>query len=379
MQKDTQNSEEVQAVGAVHSPMSFISDMSLGKICRKVTKITKAVCLVVSHVEHSKDIRKRVEGLAYDLSDITISLLYKSTEEQFKDKQIIFAKCISLVNFIELLDSLHLVSDTNAHILNGQIKLFMEDVSNFKGVSDTAHEISAVKKVGPSEESVASIFFDATENIDEVNQGTFSTDNSYLENSIVDSNNYKENRPIVAPALNQNINSKYDKVDSTKQNQNTATRSKVVEVLSPAIQREQGNVRVTRSSFHPTNAEFRQRLANAKTLEDLHGISVESASESKKVTPIENMTYTSTGGSISGSSISKGTIGNSEYLQPKTERQELIVKTIASKGELSIKDLEGVVKGCSEKTIQRELLSLVELGILQKSGERRWSRYSLAR
>lgn len=61
----------------------------------------------------------------------------------------------------------------------------------------------------------------------------------------------------------------------------------------------------------------------------------------------------------------------------KTERQEAIISVIRAKGELSIKDLTGVIKGCSEKTIQRELLVLVEQGILNKVGERRWSRYSL--
>ncbi len=61
----------------------------------------------------------------------------------------------------------------------------------------------------------------------------------------------------------------------------------------------------------------------------------------------------------------------------KNERQELIIATIRAKGELSIRDLSGVIKGCSEKTIQRELLALVEAGILNKAGERRWSRYSI--
>ncbi len=62
----------------------------------------------------------------------------------------------------------------------------------------------------------------------------------------------------------------------------------------------------------------------------------------------------------------------------KNERQDAIVSVIRTKGELSIKDLTGVIKGCSEKTIQRELISLVEAGTLTKVGERRWSRYSLS-
>lgn len=62
----------------------------------------------------------------------------------------------------------------------------------------------------------------------------------------------------------------------------------------------------------------------------------------------------------------------------KSERQTLILSTISSRGESSIKDLTDVIKGCSEKTIQRELIALVDSGSLLKTGERRWSRYSIA-
>ncbi len=41
----------------------------------------------------------------------------------------------------------------------------------------------------------------------------------------------------------------------------------------------------------------------------------------------------------------------------------------------SIKDIAGVVKNCSEKTIQRELAILIEQGLVQKVGERRWTVY----
>lgn len=60
-----------------------------------------------------------------------------------------------------------------------------------------------------------------------------------------------------------------------------------------------------------------------------------------------------------------------------TDRQQIIIKELRNKGQLTVKDLADKIKGCSEKTIQRELLSLVGSGVLKKEGERRWSRYSL--
>jgi hypothetical protein len=59
------------------------------------------------------------------------------------------------------------------------------------------------------------------------------------------------------------------------------------------------------------------------------------------------------------------------------DRQETILSLIRSRGEITVKDAVTVIKGCSEKTIQRELLSMTATGILKKKGERRWSRYSL--
>ena len=41
----------------------------------------------------------------------------------------------------------------------------------------------------------------------------------------------------------------------------------------------------------------------------------------------------------------------------------------------SIKDISKIVKDCSEKTIQRELSLLIQSGLVEKRGERRWSVY----
>jgi len=50
---------------------------------------------------------------------------------------------------------------------------------------------------------------------------------------------------------------------------------------------------------------------------------------------------------------------------------------LKNQSNLTIKDFSKVITDCSEKTIQRELLDMVEKGIIKKEGERRWSKYSL--
>lgn len=59
-------------------------------------------------------------------------------------------------------------------------------------------------------------------------------------------------------------------------------------------------------------------------------------------------------------------------------RSQAIISVVKLKGVVSIRDVVEVISDCSEKTIQRELLSLVEKGVLKKEGERRWSTYRLA-
>jgi hypothetical protein len=61
----------------------------------------------------------------------------------------------------------------------------------------------------------------------------------------------------------------------------------------------------------------------------------------------------------------------------KADRTTMIISLLKKRDGLTIKDFSTVIKDCSEKTIQRELLSLVEKGVLKKEGERRWSKYSL--
>lgn len=59
------------------------------------------------------------------------------------------------------------------------------------------------------------------------------------------------------------------------------------------------------------------------------------------------------------------------------ERGERIIGLLKDADGLGIKDIVNVITDCSEKTIQRELLSLIENGLVRREGERRWSRYFL--
>ncbi len=61
----------------------------------------------------------------------------------------------------------------------------------------------------------------------------------------------------------------------------------------------------------------------------------------------------------------------------REDRRKSILKVLGQKGSAMIKDFSAVIVGCSEKTIQRLLIDLVQEGVLKKKGDRRWSRYSI--
>ena len=65
----------------------------------------------------------------------------------------------------------------------------------------------------------------------------------------------------------------------------------------------------------------------------------------------------------------------------KRQRREEIIQIIKIKKEATISDIKNSAKGvlisCGEKTLQRELVSMVVDGVLKRSGEKRWSKYFL--
>ncbi|HVV15265.1 MAG TPA: DeoR family transcriptional regulator [Candidatus Paceibacterota bacterium] len=73
---------------------------------------------------------------------------------------------------------------------------------------------------------------------------------------------------------------------------------------------------------------------------------------------------------------SKGHIkGNAGESKGQQERAAQIYDFVKSHKGVSIKEIAAVVRGCSEKTIQRELAGLIRQGLIQRKGEKRWSIY----
>lgn len=91
---------------------------------------------------------------------------------------------------------------------------------------------------------------------------------------------------------------------------------------------------------------------------------------------------------LNGIQMSVNTANESNKNKPfnfdilKKQRREIIIKIIKDKPDgISIKDISisfhSLGQECGEKTLQRELVSMAQDGVLKKTGEKRWSRYTL--
>jgi len=99
------------------------------------------------------------------------------------------------------------------------------------------------------------------------------------------------------------------------------------------------------------------------------------AALSKRVPPTRQTPGADAPGVLQGTKRLQSREPNKGHIK---DRHQAILSLIAQKGSATIKDLSTIIRGVSEKTIQRELQSLIESGEVRKRGERRWTSYSLA-
>lgn len=97
----------------------------------------------------------------------------------------------------------------------------------------------------------------------------------------------------------------------------------------------------------------------------------------------KNVTQRTTSGTVTprrrAVQIPEGDISSDAYLvySQLTDRAERIKTVLEAKPQATIKDIAEIITDVSEKTIQRELNSLIEKGQVIREGERRWSKYSV--
>ncbi len=85
--------------------------------------------------------------------------------------------------------------------------------------------------------------------------------------------------------------------------------------------------------------------------------------------------YQSSNMSFMSDKLSIGHSKNTKNIENKSKRQQQILSLINERKSVAIKDISSLFPDVSEKTIQRELGSLVAEGKITKRGSKRWSIY----
>lgn len=124
--------------------------------------------------------------------------------------------------------------------------------------------------------------------------------------------------------------------------------------------------------------EFQSFVAELDSFADDTGRSVKElfAEEMDSKSDNQNKSENAATNKLLVSKITEAAAGNGH--KRKDLRKMSVLEFIKGHNNVSIKDIVPNITGCSEKTIQRELISLIEEGKIIKTGERRWSKYSLA-
>lgn len=100
----------------------------------------------------------------------------------------------------------------------------------------------------------------------------------------------------------------------------------------------------------------------------------------KKEDSIRHITDTKNNLSFTKKDTLNNVLNNTNSVSDKNKRHEKIISSLRSGIYYSVPEilsLIGMGSELSEKTIQRDLIQLVSSGALKKTGERRWSRYSI--
>ncbi|KKU79497.1 MAG: hypothetical protein UY04_C0007G0008 [Parcubacteria group bacterium GW2011_GWA2_47_7] len=297
-----------------------------GYIVRKAEKLTTALYLVTDILSDKEPMKWRVREVGVDvLSDITVAGS-TSVSEKMSTLRTVIKKIEKLVSFLDVATSTRMMSEMNASMLRKEY-LALRD-----GVEAEWNRMQERSKAMLNER-----FFDVPRD----------TRPMIEEKSVVES--------VPAPvqmrmesgvSVAENISAK-DTSSSTSKEQSSQT-------FTPSVP-------VTRSESMPQTVQNEvPRNDNREAPRFIPSVQRERLFTPPRVT-------------ISDSDV----IARSHPDVTRNDRRKIILALIKQKPAITVSDIAKSIPGISEKTIQRELLSMVSENVLVKRGERRWSTYSL--
>jgi hypothetical protein len=323
MEKDIQhtqdqNLESKKDIQVYEAVSNLIKDKKGIHLYRRSLKICKAYFLLTQHMQGFDSIKSKLQNSALDMSSRTLDLVtsFNKTEESARA---VAMNAMALVSMSDIAVTSRLFSDSNYTLVVGQVQIFIDEVEQYWNTMSHNNQVIPMHMfdVDALDDSYKKAEADAG-----VAMSFMNTKNEEIKTS---SNTIKKG----GSERGEDSHIGHVKMNPSQTNGTDASTTRIV---------KSSVIATLQKSAHKFESHHSQYNQNSVV-------------------------------SVDGSSRTEG---------PKNDRQTLILNTIHTKGESSIKDLTDIIKGCSEKTIQRELITLVHSGALLKTGERRWSRYSIA-
>ena len=311
-------------------------------VVRRMEKLTTALYLVTDIMSEKEPMKWKAREIVVDLlSDITIAPSLSVSERMTLLRNAI-KKTEKVIAFLDVAQSAHLISEMNASMLKKEYLTLKDSIQEEWGsvyeksksiFSESFFEVPAESAAHSEEEPHVSLTANPPKTT-----GNFSR--VRIQEDIKD----KPIAPVIIqrqqiPTIHPNAGvthawtEKKTSTDSTQFSVSQAPVEKREMLLKDPTEKQ--------ISVTPTmRQEFAERTLHTKTQ------------------PTEVI------------SIARNEAG-------RDDRRKVILTLIKEKPALTVKDIAKNIPHVSEKTIQRELLSMVIENVLVKRGERRWSTYSL--
>src|SRR3989338_539783 len=317
-QKDSQqnkNTHEGQTPKAFHG---------YGYIVRKAEKLTTALYLVTDILSDREPMKWKTREVGVEvLSDITVAATISSSEKMSM-LRVVLKKIEKLISFLDVATSTHLVSEMNASMLRKEYCALKDGV-----------EMEWNRMQERSKTMLSERFFEVPKDT----QG----DSLALEGVSLDT-----------PAI------------------------PLVRTFTPTPQQNQGDSSALRGVSLVAAPTTIQQFTPATTQRKGDSLMMQqpplvSPRAPNTPTPQPARSYMQPRLVISDRDV----IARSRPDVTRDDRRKIILALIKQKPAITVGDIAKSIPCISEKTIQRELLSMVIEGTLVKRGERRWSTYSL--
>lgn len=335
MEKDIQhtqdqNLESKKDIQVYEAVSNLIKDKKGIHIYRRSLKICKAYFLLTQHMQGFDSIKSKLQNSALDMSSRTLDLVtsFNKTEESARA---VAMNAMALVSMSDIAVTSRLFSDSNYTLVVGQVQIFIDEVEQYWKTMSHNNQVIPIH------------MFDVD-----------ALDDSY------------KMAEVDAGTAVSFMNTKNEEINASSNS------------IKNVGNERSGNNHIGNIKMNPSNANGTVTSSASRTVKNSVTTSQNSAHrfESHQSHQSQQTQYAQRSQFTQSNAV---TTDNGSHTEgPKNDRQTLILNTIHTKGESSIKDLTDIIKGCSEKTIQRELITLVHAGALLKTGERRWSRYSIA-